>query len=263
MSARRTAARRRASSSRRRSRSTSAIVRLPRANPTDRHRWPAASGIVVQRRRGVSGRPDPRWARARGEGRVTTASQSAARERVLDVAERLFSERGYKAVTLRDIAEELGIRQASLYHHAPGGKEQLFLEVTERGLARHRAGLERAIAEAAPDLRARLRAVARWLLAQPPVDLARLVRSDLPALSPEHEQRLVHATVWAILLPIQHAFREAREREGYRVPNDRLLAGTFLSIIESIQIAERFTDHSPERMADAMIDVLVDGLRPR
>ena len=37
-----------------------------------------------------------------------------ARERVLSVADRLFTERGYQAVTLRDIAQEVGIRHASL-----------------------------------------------------------------------------------------------------------------------------------------------------
>ena len=48
---------------------------------------------------------------------------SEARERVLDGAAKLFTERGYAAVTLRDIAAEVGIRHTSLYHHVPGGKE--------------------------------------------------------------------------------------------------------------------------------------------
>jgi AcrR family transcriptional regulator len=47
-------------------------------------------------------------------------------QRVLDVAEGLFIDRGYHAITLRDIADELGIKQASLYYHFPGGKEELF-----------------------------------------------------------------------------------------------------------------------------------------
>lgn len=40
------------------------------------------------------------------------ATTSAARERVLNVAERLFSECGYRSVTLKDIAGELRIKQA-------------------------------------------------------------------------------------------------------------------------------------------------------
>ena len=54
-----------------------------------------------------------------------TPADSEARERVLLVAERLFRERGYQAVTLRDIAQEVGIRHTSLYHHFPRGRNRL------------------------------------------------------------------------------------------------------------------------------------------
>src|SRR4051794_12705996 len=95
---------------------------------------------------------------------------SEARQRVLNVAERLFNERGYASVTLKEIADELGMRQASLYYHVPGGKEALFIEVSERGFHRHRQGLEEAITGAASDLREQLRGAARWILAHPMPD---------------------------------------------------------------------------------------------
>ena len=83
--------------------------------------------------------------------------ESAARERVLDVAEALFQERGLARVTMRDVADALGMRQASLYHHAPGGKAQLYREVFERMIDHHKAGLEAAVRSAGPEVRARLR----------------------------------------------------------------------------------------------------------
>ena len=64
-------------------------------------------------------------------------------QRVLDVAEVLFMDRGYNAITLRDIADELGIKQASLYYHFPAGKEQLFMAMAERLFERHQRGIER------------------------------------------------------------------------------------------------------------------------
>jgi len=115
---------------------------------------------------------------------------SEARERVLQQAERLFSERGYAAVTLRDIAVGLGIRQASLYYHAPGGKEALYVEVTERNLRRHHQGLERALRQAG-GMRVQLRAAAHWLLSQPPMNLSRMLRSDLPAIAQAHADHLL------------------------------------------------------------------------
>lgn len=51
---------------------------------------------------------------------------SEAHERVLYAAERLFAECGYHTVTVKDVAKAAGIHHASLYHHAPGGKAQLF-----------------------------------------------------------------------------------------------------------------------------------------
>jgi AcrR family transcriptional regulator len=45
------------------------------------------------------------------------------------VAEHRLAARGYTSVTLKDIANQLGIKQASLYYHFPGGKENLYMEV--------------------------------------------------------------------------------------------------------------------------------------
>ena len=190
-------------------------------------------------------------------------TQSAARERVLMVAERLFSERGYDSVTMRDIADALGIRQASLYHHVPGGKEELFVEVTERAMERHRLALERAIEEAGPDLEAQLRAAAAWLLAQPPVDMARMVASDMPAISESHARRLTQATFQALLLPLERALSAARSRGEHAVPYERLLAGSFVAIMEGIHVGAHFSRMTKEQMADILITVLLQGLRPR
>ncbi|MDD3243241.1 MAG: helix-turn-helix domain containing protein [Eubacteriales bacterium] len=46
------------------------------------------------------------------------------RERLLETALELFSQRGYHAVSIRDIASAVGIREASIYHHF-SGKEAL------------------------------------------------------------------------------------------------------------------------------------------
>ncbi|HEY9710744.1 MAG TPA: helix-turn-helix domain-containing protein, partial [Oculatellaceae cyanobacterium] len=73
-----------------------------------------------------------------------------ARERVITAAEILFRQRGYNVVTMRDIAEEVGIRQASLYYHFPS-KEQLFITVIEQVFERHRNGLQQALTGAGSD----------------------------------------------------------------------------------------------------------------
>jgi AcrR family transcriptional regulator len=188
---------------------------------------------------------------------------SLARERVLRVAEEIFGERGYTAVTMRDIADALHIRQASLYHHIPGGKEQLFLEVMERLLARHGAGLEEAIAQAGDNLRAQLLAVAHYLLDQPPINVSRLFRSDIPALAEEHTSTLVKTIAHALFSPIERAIGAAYERGEIRMVNKLVAAVTFLAAVESLHEIHRYTHVPRDALAVDLIDATLDGLRRR
>ena len=53
------------------------------------------------------------------------------KERILDVAERLFADRGFPATSLRDITAEAGVNLASVNYHF-GSKEALLASVLER-----------------------------------------------------------------------------------------------------------------------------------
>jgi len=56
------------------------------------------------------------------------------RDLILDVAERRFAERGFSAVSMREIASEAGLKnQASLYHHFKN-KRALYEAVLTRGV---------------------------------------------------------------------------------------------------------------------------------
>jgi TetR/AcrR family transcriptional regulator, cholesterol catabolism regulator len=119
--------------------------------------------------------------------------QLDGRNHILEVAETLFQERGYKAVAMRDIATALEMRQASLYYHFPS-KEQLFISVRERCFDRHRVGLEKAFDRAEKDLRSQLQAAADWFLSQPPLKFLGMMQSDMPSLSEEAKQHLARVS---------------------------------------------------------------------
>ena len=53
------------------------------------------------------------------------------RDRILDVAERMFGERGFPATSLRDITTEAGVNVASVNYHF-GSKEALLAKVLDR-----------------------------------------------------------------------------------------------------------------------------------
>ncbi len=54
---------------------------------------------------------------------------------MIEVATRLFGERGYSGTTVRDIATQVGILPGSLYAHI-GGKEEMLLEIVSSGIDR-------------------------------------------------------------------------------------------------------------------------------
>ena len=56
------------------------------------------------------------------------------KEQILDVAERLFADRGFHATPLRDITSEAGVNLASVNYHF-GSKEALLAAVLERRLS--------------------------------------------------------------------------------------------------------------------------------
>ncbi len=53
------------------------------------------------------------------------------RDHILDMAEKLFTEHGYKSASIREIARECGVTNAAIYYHFPN-KESLFAEVMQR-----------------------------------------------------------------------------------------------------------------------------------
>src|SRR5271156_1558165 len=53
------------------------------------------------------------------------------REEILDEATQLFAERGYEGTSMADLAERVGLRKASLFHHFTS-KEVLYAAVLAR-----------------------------------------------------------------------------------------------------------------------------------
>jgi len=54
------------------------------------------------------------------------------RQRILEAARELFMSKGFKGVSMRDVAEIVKVTPAALYYHFPQGKEDLFIEVVKQ-----------------------------------------------------------------------------------------------------------------------------------
>ena len=105
-------------------------------------------------------------------------------ERILDAAEECFGRKGYAGTTLRDVANQVGIRIPSLYNHFPN-KASLYSAVLERGISPVLALLSRSIQEDPDgpeepmDPRMTVQAVMQWLALRP--SLPRLIQYELLA----------------------------------------------------------------------------------
>ena len=73
-------------------------------------------------------------------GTQEDARRTDTRERILEVAARLFSERGFAGTSIRDIADALGVTKAALYYHFPS-KDAILGEIVAQPLAAVRAVL--------------------------------------------------------------------------------------------------------------------------
>ncbi|MDO8278580.1 MAG: helix-turn-helix domain-containing protein [Burkholderiaceae bacterium] len=85
----------------------------------------------------------------------------AREEAIVSAAGRLMAEKGFEAMTVDEVAAQVGIAKASLYKHFPG-KEDLAAAAMLRVLRRAQAVVQAVPADAAP--LDKLRAVARWAL---------------------------------------------------------------------------------------------------
>lgn len=187
-------------------------------------------------------------------------------QRILDACERLFSEKGLAAVTLQDIAAAVEMRHASLYYYAPNGKEDLYVAVMERSFRRHGAGLTEAILDAGDDFRAQLHAVAAWFATHPPLDLGRIVRSDMPLLHDTAEERLLHASLDAVRVPIAAMIRNAARKGLVDVEDAEFAAMGLVGLIQSVHnIPQRYlpTPESRVEAALASADMLYFGWQKR
>lgn len=82
-------------------------------------------------------KPQDAFAAPQPAGGRDTAPRSATPRRsaeIIDAAARVFARRGYHGTTTTDIADELGIRQASLYYYF-ASKEAALEAVCDRGAA--------------------------------------------------------------------------------------------------------------------------------
>jgi AcrR family transcriptional regulator len=144
-------------------------------------------------------------------GRRGSAAQT--RERILDLALELFTEQGYDATSLRDIAERLGTTKAALYYHF-ARKEDILLELHLRLHALGREVLDQL--DALPDDAAR---AAAW---------PQLLDQLITQVAENRGLLLLHQRNQNALRVLEHDERHQADNDDLEQRFRRILANTEL-----------------------------------
>jgi AcrR family transcriptional regulator len=116
---------------------------------------------------------------------VEENDQESMRIRILNQATRLFVASGYSAISMREIAEAVGISKAGLYYHFKD-KEDLFIAILKDNLAE----IGRIVTEScqsAPDAYTRILTMTTRIFNQPPQQRAviRLASQEMGNIHPQ------------------------------------------------------------------------------
>ena len=191
---------------------------------------------------------------------MKTTPQNETFDRILDIAEELFMVRGYKAVRLRDIADAVGMRHASLYYYVPKGKEQLFIAVMRRSMDRHEREMTRLIETTHGDIRAQAFAISDWLVSQPPLHLVRVMEVDLREIDPLKAGELSAVLLNALTKPLVSALQRASENGEVTVEDPAMAAMALITMIQSIHhIAEQELPGGRQAFARKLTEMLLYG----
>jgi len=143
-------------------------------------------------------------------------SPKNGRQKILEVAEKLFTEQGFNAVSIREIAECCDVTNAALYYHFPS-KAALFMEVLEHHASRL-DGRMRTAGHEGESYRDRVKAMLlEYALItkdrRPPFHLLRQENDGMDKVAKiDYIRRIFHA----MILPIEELISEAIKAEDLK-----------------------------------------------
>ncbi len=189
---------------------------------------------------------------------VTGSVGSSVRvEQVLECATRLFTERGYEAASIRDLAAELEIRPSSLYHHF-SGKQQILFTICH-GLQRdfNADVLPHLLAAGTPDGAIRAGVRRHIVFSQHRKGEVLVTTRERRSLPPEQQAR-VNALRREYRDAVARTIEEGCRQGLFRASDATLAAMALLDMVNGLAHWFRPRDeHDLERVADTYADAAV------
>lgn len=202
-----------------------------------------------------------------GAAGIDAYSQGA--RNILQVAEQLFADRGFDAVSIQAVAQNARVSKANVFHHF-GSKEGLYLGVL-RSACQRAAPLLQTLVKEGEDFPARVEHFAKahlaYLLAHP--GTMRLLLRELLQSDARRGQELAEQAVGENFTRLIGILREGQRRGELRATVDpaiaaALLVGADVFLFQARPVLRHlegvgFAD-APERYSEGLVDILLHGL---
>jgi AcrR family transcriptional regulator len=180
---------------------------------------------------------------------------------IIDVATRLFCERGFRATRLDDISDALGVTRAALYYYFDG-KREVLEEICARAMRSSEVALQEI--QVLDDPADRLLAFAKVYTANMSSDAARVFTRDNLELKPTSRRALM-ARSHAVNDGAKAIFRYGIEHGDF-APNIELPHTTlgFLGMLNSMANWYRpARDGDFDETVEHLVDVFITGVQTR
>ncbi len=186
------------------------------------------------------------------------ARKSSTRERMLQAADRLWSERGVRGASLNDIARAAAVTKPSIYYYFPD-KSALFTEVVCSALEEHGNGLRGAARNGA---RARDRLVAAVAyLVKARCSGPRLLRDGGVALTVDQTSQARSAVFRHFFSPLQQILDEGIRAGELRPLDTAFVTQALFNLIEPWTSRDPLPGgRSPTELASEIVGLVFDGI---
>ncbi|WP_198851759.1 TetR/AcrR family transcriptional regulator [Alicyclobacillus sp. SO9] len=183
---------------------------------------------------------------------------TADRSRILDAADRLFNTRGYRSVTMADLAAELGMSKKTLYLEF-SGKAEIADEIVERMFGRIQHAIDESDFEDEPvqNLKVLIERIKDEVSHMQPI-FFRDIQKDLPDLW----HRITEFRAKRILAVTQTSIEKAQELGEIRALDARLTALILLEAVQSVVRPEFLSryQYGTREVLDTLLNVFFHGV---
>ena len=195
-----------------------------------------------------------------GARRPLTADARVRKQQLLDVAARLFKERGYHGATLQDVADEIGVTRSALYHYFSSKEEILYL-LAQQALKEAAAGFQEIFQSDAPPDEKMRGAIRRYIH-----DMIRLGSNFWVILS-EGEQNLpprrykrIHELLREQDALFQKMFQDGVQSGKFYDLNPKLAVFAMAGMCNWLSRWYKMDgEHNPNSVADTFLHLLEHG----